>query len=63
MARLTANIGGPGKAGIESPVIISVILYGTLIKQTVAGDWRLCPLVDQLQRPLSLRVIRTHRLS
>ena len=64
LARITANIGGPGekRRRMYASVVMSVILYGAPIwAQTVVGNRKIVKEVDKLLRQLALRVIRGYR--
>ncbi|XP_018377963.1 PREDICTED: uncharacterized protein LOC108770756 [Trachymyrmex cornetzi] len=64
LARITANIGGPGerRRRMYATVVMSVLLYGAPIwAQTVAGDRGILNGVRKLQRQLALRTIRGYR--
>ncbi|KAG5327721.1 PO11 protein, partial [Pseudoatta argentina] len=64
LARLTANIGGPGerRRHLYATVVMSVVLYGTPIwAQTVSSDRGILWDVRRLQRQLALRIMRGYR--
>ncbi|XP_018368778.1 PREDICTED: uncharacterized protein LOC108764874 [Trachymyrmex cornetzi] len=64
LARLTANIGGPGerRRRTYATVIMSVLLHGAPIwAQTIARNRKVLGSVRKLQRQLALRVIRGYR--
>ncbi|XP_018346308.1 PREDICTED: uncharacterized protein LOC108750929 [Trachymyrmex septentrionalis] len=64
LARLTANIGGPGerRRRLYATTVMSVVLYGAPIwVQTVANDRGILRDVQRLQRQLALRIIRGYR--
>ncbi|XP_018364346.1 PREDICTED: uncharacterized protein LOC108762041 [Trachymyrmex cornetzi] len=64
LARITANIGGPGerRRRMYATVVMSVVLYGAPIwAQTVARNRDIIGSVRKLQRQLALRTIRGYR--
>ena len=64
LGRLTVNIGGSreNRCRVYASVVMSIVLYGALTVDTDRkDDRRIGHRMEQLQRRLSLRTIRTYR--